>query len=165
MVLGMSLPTFTFVHVALSLMGIVSGFVVVLGMVRSLRLNLVTALFLITTVLTSVTGFFFPYHGVTPGIILGILSLIALLGAILARHTFKLAGSWRTIYVVCSVLALWFNTFVLIAQSFMKVPALHALAPTGSEPPFKIAQLLALVVLAVLGVLAMKKFHPVPTVS
>jgi hypothetical protein len=160
MVLGMTLPVFTFVHVALSLIGILSGIVVILGMLRSMRLNVVTALFLVTTVLTSVTGFFFPFHGVTPGIVLGVLSLIALLGAIVARHGFHMAGASRWVYVVCAVLAEWFNVFVLIAQLFQKVPALHALAPKGSEPPFAIAQVVAMVVFIVLGVQAVKRFHP-----
>jgi hypothetical protein len=162
MVLGMTLPVFTYVHVAFSLIGILSGIVVVLGMVRNMRLDKVTALFLVTTVLTSVTGFFFPFKGVTPAIILGILSLIVLFFAILARHTFHMLGKWRWIYVVSSVVALWFNFFVLIAQSFMKVPALHALAPKGSEPPFLVAQVLAMIGYIVLGYFAVKKFHPAP---
>jgi len=134
-------------------------------MIGSLRLNILTALFLLTTVLTSVTGFFFPFRGVTPGIILGVLSLIAMLGAILARHAFHLAGKWRGVYVVTSVVALWFNVFVLIAQSFQKVPALHALAPKGSEPPFLIAQVVVMLIFIVLGVLAAKKFHPAPVLA
>ena len=158
----MTLHAFTVFHVTLSLIGIFSGIVVVFGMVLSMRLKLVTALFLITTVLTSVTGFFFPYHWVTPAIIVGIVSLVVLLGAILARHTFHLAGNWRWIYVVCSVIALYLNVFVAVVQSFMKVPALHALAPTQSEPPFKIAQLTVLVIFLILGVLAVRKFHPAP---
>jgi len=156
MVLGMPLSTFTTVHVALSLIGIASGFIVVLGMISSERLNALTLLFLVTTVLTSLTGFFFPFHGVTPGIIVGVLSLIALVPAILARYSSHLLGKARATYVVCSVLALWFNVFVLIVQSFMKVPALHALAPAA----FKVAQAAALVLLIVLGILAAKKFHP-----
>jgi hypothetical protein len=162
MFLGMSLPVFTYVHVGLSLIGIASGMVVVLGMLRSMRLDLVTALFLIATVLTSLTGFLFPYHGVTPAMVFGVLSLIAMLGAILARHSFHLLGKWRWIYVICSVVALWLNVFVLIAQSFMKIPALHPLAPTGSEPPFEVAQVVALAVFIALGTLAVKKFHPAP---
>jgi hypothetical protein len=162
MVLGLSLSTFTVVHVALSLAGIGSGFVVVLGMMGNLRLNILTHFFLATTVLTSVTGFFFPFHGMTPGIVLGILSLIALVPAILARYRFHLAGKARATYVVCSVLALWFNVFVLIVQSFLKVPALHTVAPKGSEPPFLIAQIAAMLLMIVLGTLAVKKFHPGP---
>jgi hypothetical protein len=165
MVLGLPLPTFTVVHVAISLIGIASGVAVVLGMLASMRLNAITALFLTTTVLTSVTGFFFPFHGVTPAIIVGVLSLIALLGAILARYQFRLAGKSRWVYVVTSVLALWFNVFVLIAQSFQKIPALNALAPNGNEPPFAISQAVVLLLFIVLGVLAVKKFHPAPAAA
>jgi hypothetical protein len=163
MILGMSLSAFTTFHVALSLIGIASGLVVVLGMLSSYRLNAVTLLFLITTVLTSLTGFLFPFHGVTPGIVIGILSMVLLVAAILARYSFHMAGHWRAAYVICSVIALWFNVFIFIVQSFEKVPSLHALAPTQTEPPFKLAQLVALVVFIVLGVFAVKKFHPAPT--
>ena len=161
-VLGMPLPTFTTLHVAISLIAIASGLIVVLGMLVAKPLNALTAIFLGTTVLTSLTGFLFPFKGVTPGIILGILSMVVLLGAIVARYALHLAGPWRWIYVVCSVLALWFNVFVFIVQSFEKVPALHALAPTQSEPPFFIAQLGALILFIILGILAVKKFHPTP---
>jgi hypothetical protein len=163
MILGMSLSTFTAFHVALSLIGILSGLVVVLGMLASYPLKTLTALFLITTVLTSLTGFLFPFHGVTPGIVVGILSLIALLGVILARYTFHLAGGWRATYVVCSVVALWFNVFVLIVQSFEKVPALHALAPTQAASPFKLTQIVVLFVFIVLGARAVTKFHLPPS--
>jgi hypothetical protein len=163
MILGMTLAVFTKLHVAISLIGILSGIVVVLGMIRSMQMKLVTALFLVTTVLTSLTGFLFPFKGVTPGIVVGVLSLIVLLAAILALYSFKLAGGWRATYVVCSVIALWFNVFVLIAQSFQKIPALHALAPKGSEPPFLISQVIALLIAIVLGYFAAKKFHPILT--
>jgi hypothetical protein len=160
MVLGLSLHAFTQLHVAISLIGIGSGLVVLLGMLASLRVPALTLLFLVTTLLTSLTGFLFPFHGVTPGIVVGILSCIVLVPAFLARYAFSLRGAWRWVYVVTSAIALWFNVFVLIVQLFEKVPALHALAPTGSEPPFKITQLIALVVLAVLGFLAVRRFHP-----
>jgi hypothetical protein len=159
-ILGMSLAAFTQLHVALSLIGILSGLVVLLGMLGSKPLNAITALFLITTVLTSLTGFLYPFHGVTPGIIIGVLSMIVLLLAILARYAFHYAGGWRATYVVTSVIALWFNVFVLIVQSFEKVPALHALAPTQTESPFKITQIVVLAVFIVLGVRAVRKFHP-----
>jgi hypothetical protein len=165
MVLGLPLHTFTVVHVAISLVGIASGVVVVLGMLTSMRLNAITALFLLTTVLTSLTGYLFPFHGVTPAIIVGALSLIALLGAIQARYQFRLAGKSRWVYVITSVVALWFNVFVLIVQSFQKVPALNALAPDGNEPPFLIAQVIVMLVFIVLGVLAVKKFHPAPAAA
>jgi len=159
MMLGMSLETFTVFHVVISLIAIASGFVVVFGMIAGKRLDMLTALFLITTVATSVTGFMFPNHQITPGIVLGILSMIVLIVALIARYGRQMAGAWRSTYVVTSVIALYFNFFVLIAQSFMKVPALKALAPTQHEPPFAIAQISALVLFIVLGILAVKKFR------
>ena len=119
-----------------------------------------TALFLATTILTSLTGFGFPFEHVTPGIILGVLSLLVLALTVPARYSFHMAGKWRSIYVVTAVIALFFNCFALIAQSFLKVPALHALAPTGHEPPFAIAQVILLVLFVVAGVKAVKNFHP-----
>jgi hypothetical protein len=160
MTLGMSLSTFTLVHVVLSLVGILTGLVVMFGMFAAKRMNGMTALFLLTTVLTSVTGFGFPNAHITPGIIIGIISLLALAIAIVARYVGQLHGASRWIYVVTAVLAEYFNVFVLIAQSFRKVPALQSLAPTGTETPFKIAQGLALLIFIVMGVYAVKKFHP-----
>jgi hypothetical protein len=160
-VFGMSLATYTVIHVIISLVGIGSGLIVLFGMFSSKRLDGLTALFLVTTVLTSVTGFFFPFVHVTPGIILGILSLIVLAICIPARYMFHMAGKWRATYVITAVVALYFNCFVLIAQSFQKVPALHALAPKGNEPPFGIAQGILLVLFIVAGIRAAKKFHPV----
>jgi hypothetical protein len=160
MILGMSLALFTQVHVAISLIGIAAGFLVIFGMFASKKMPAMTALFLIATVLTSVTGFMFPYKGVTPGIVIGILSLVVLLLAILARYTGKLAGGWRGTWVIATIVAQFFNFFVLVVQSFEKVPALHALAPTQKEMPFKVAQLLTLLVFVVLGIVAYKKFHP-----
>jgi hypothetical protein len=160
MVFGMSLATYTLIHVIISLIGIGSGLIVLFGMFSSKRLDGMTALFLATTALTSLTGFGFPFEHVTPGIILGILSLLVLALAIPARYSFRMAGKWRMIYVVTAVIALYFNCFVLIAQSFLKIPALHALAPKGNEPPFAIAEGILLVLFIVAGVLAVKKFHP-----
>jgi len=161
-ILGMSLQAFTVFHVGISLIGILSGLVVLLGMLGSKPLNGVTALFLATTVLTSLTGFLFPFKGITPAIVVGILSMIMLLAAILARYAFHFAGAWRWVYVVSSIIALWFNVFVFIVQSFEKVPALHALAPTQTESPLKIAQIVVLLTFIVLGIRAVKKFHPAP---
>jgi hypothetical protein len=158
MILGMSTSTFTLFHVLLSLAGIGSGFIVVFGLLSRRMLNGWTAIFLVTTVLTSVTGFLFPFHGVTPGIILGVLSLIVLAATIAARYAFHLSGAWRSTYVISAIIALYFNCFVAIAQSFEKVPALHELAPNGKEPPFLAAQLLLLALFVVLGVLSVKKF-------
>ena len=161
MMLGMSLPTFTLFHVILSLMGIGSGLIVVFGMMKSKRLDKWTAIFLITTVLTSATGFLFPFHGFKPSYAVGVLSLIVLAIAILARYAGHMAGAWRWVYVVTAVVSLYFNVFVLVAQSFDKIPALKALAPTQSEPPFAIAQLIVLVIFIVLGILSVRRFRPV----
>jgi hypothetical protein len=159
MTLGMSLETFTLVHVVIRLIGILSGFVVVFGLIGGKRLDGLTALFLTTTVLTSLTGFMFPFEKVTPGIKLGIISLVVLVITIAARYAFHLAGAWRTIYAVGAILALYLNVFVLVAQSFEKVPALHALAPTGSEPAFFVAQLVVLAAFLALGAFATVKFR------
>ncbi len=155
------MDTYTLVHVILSLIGIVSGLIVLFGLLRSNLMNGWTLLFLVTTVATSVTGFGFPFHGVTPAIIVGILSLIILALAIAARYTFHLAGAWRWIFVVSAVVALYFNCFVLVVQSFLHIPVLHVLAPHGSEPPFAIAQGIVLLVFLWGGILAVKRFHPV----
>jgi hypothetical protein len=165
MVFGMSLATYTLIHVVISLVGIGSGLIVLFGMFGGKRLDGMTALFLATTALTSLTGFGFPFEHVTPGIILGILSVVVLAIAVPARYSFRMAGKWRAIYVVTAVIALYFNCFVLIAQSFMKVPALHALAPKGNEPPFAIAQGILLVLFIVAGTLAVRKFRLGATVS
>ncbi|HTR26112.1 MAG TPA: hypothetical protein VMI10_19215 [Terriglobales bacterium] len=154
----MSLATFTAVHVAISLIGIASGFVVMFGLIGGSRMDRMTAVFLSTTTLTSITGFLFPFERLTPGDIIGILSLVMLLFAIPARYLFQLAGPWRSIYIIGSALAFYFNFFVLIVQSFEKVPALKALAPTQTEPPFVIAQLVALLFFTALTVLAPSVF-------
>jgi hypothetical protein len=157
MISGMS--TFTLVHVVLSLVGIFAGFVVVFGLLMAKPLDGWTALFLVTTALTSVTGFFFPFHGLTPGLVIGVLSLIALAIAIFARYQRHLAGGWRRSYVISSMIALYFNVFILIVQLYEKVPALKALAPTQSEAPFKLTQLTTLVLFIVLGILAAIRFR------
>ena len=154
-----NLSTFTIVHVVISLIGIASGLVVMFGLLVARKLNRWSALFLISTVATSVTGFFFPFHGVTPAIVVGIISLVVLAVAILARYGRHLAGAWRWIYVVTVMIALYLNVFVLIVQLFQKVPALKTLAPTQSEPPFAVTQLVVLVVFVVLTIMAAFKFR------
>jgi hypothetical protein len=158
MMLGMSLATFTFVHVLISLVGILSGFVVLFGLLGGKRLDGWTALFLTTTVLTSVGGFGFPFEHLLPSHKVGIISLVVLAVAIAARYAFHLSGAWRSIYAVGSTLALYLNVFVLVVQAFLKVPALHALAPTGSESAFLVAQLVVLAAFLVLGTLATRRF-------
>jgi hypothetical protein len=153
------LAAFTAFHVLLSLVGLAAGFVAVFGLIGGRWLGSWMSIFLWTTILTSVTGFMFPFKGITPGIVLGIISLVVLAISLLALYSKKLAGGWRTTFVITAVMAQYFNFFVLIAQSFGKIPALHALAPTQSEGPFKVAQLTALIVFVVLGFLATRNFR------
>jgi len=147
------------VHVAISLIGILSGLVVVLGFLSAKRLDSWNAIFLITTVLTSATGFLFPLHKLLPSHILGILSLVVLAVALFARYSRSLTGGWRRTYVIASLIALYFNVFVLIVQSFQKVPTLKALAPTQSEPPFVVAQVACLLLFVVLTIMSAIKFR------
>jgi hypothetical protein len=156
---SVGLSVFTLFHVVISLAGILAGFVVVYGLITAKRLDGWTSVFLWTTVLTSVTGFFFPFHKLLPSHILGVLSLIVLAIAIFARYSRKLAGGWNRAYAISAVIALYLNVFVLVAQLFMKVPALKALAPTQTEAPFKVAQLVVLVLFVVLGILAAVRFR------
>lgn len=164
MVLGMSLQTYTLIHVLISLIGIGSGLVVMYGLLTAKRLDRWTAVFLTTTVLTSVTGFGFPFKGLTPAINLGIISLIVLAVAIVARYSRHLTGAWRKTYVITAALALYFNVFVLVMQSFEKVPSLKAAAPTQKEAPFVVTQLLVMALFVALAIFAVKRFRgePVP---
>jgi hypothetical protein len=148
------------IHVALSLVGIVSGLVVLYGLLSGNALGGWTALFLATTILTSVTGFPLAPFGFDPPRAIGILSLILLAIAVGAYYLFHLAGAWRWVYVVTAMISLYLNCFVLVFQGFLKVSALHALAPTQSEPPFLIAQSGVLIIFVVFGFMALRKFHP-----
>jgi hypothetical protein len=158
----MILHVYTIFHTLISLVGIFTGLIVLFGMLAGKQLDGSTKWFLITTVATSVTGFFFPFHGFTPAIALGIMSLVVLAVAIFARYPRQLAGHWRWIYVVCAVIALYFNVFVSIVQSFEKIPALQALAPAQTEPPFKVTQLAVLALCIVLTIIAAIRFRPGP---
>ena len=158
----MILRAYTIIHTLISLIGILTGLIVLVGLLAGKRLDGWTKWFLITTVLTSVTGFFFPFHGFTPAIALGIMSLSVLAVAIFARYPRQLAGHWRWIYVVTAVIALYFNVFVLVVQTFEKIPALHAMAPTQTEPPFKLTQLVVLAIFVLLGIIAAIRFRPMP---
>jgi len=157
------LEAFTLFHVVLSLIGIGAGFVVAYGLLASKRLDGWTAWFLTTTVATSATGFLFPFHGFLPSYGVAVLSLIVLAIAILARYRYGLGGGWSRTYAITAMIALYLNVFVLIVQLFRKVPALEALAPTQSEPPFQIAQLAVLLAFAALGIRATMKFHVQPS--
>ncbi len=153
-----NLATFTIIHVIISLIGIVSGLVVLAGLLTGKRLDGWTTIFLPSTIDTSVTGFFFPFHQFTPAHAVGIISLVVLALAIIARYARHLNGAWRWIYIVNAMVALYLNVFVLIVQSFQKLPFLKALAPTQTEPPFLVTQLLALVLFMVLTIIAAISF-------
>jgi hypothetical protein len=160
MILGMSVPTFTLLHVIISLIGIATGIVVALALMAGRRLAGWTGLFLITTVLTSVTGFFFHSTSFGPPHVVGVLSLVILALAIPALYSKRLAGGWRAVYVIGAIAALWFNCFVGVVQAFQKLPFFHALAPTQKEPPFLIAQGLVLAIFVVVTVVSLRKFRP-----
>ena len=159
----MILHIYTIIHTLISLVAIFTGLIVVFGMIGSKRLDGWTKWFLITAVLTTATGFFFPFHGFTPAIGLGIISVPFLTLTIFARYSKQLAGASRWIYVIGAVICLYFNLFVLVVQSFEKIPVLHALAPTQSESPFKLTQLAVLIVSILLGIIAVVRFHPEPS--
>lgn len=160
MIFGMT--AYTFVHVLISLADILSGFVVLYGLLTANRMLAWAVVFLVTALTTDLTGFGFPFHGIDPAIVVGIVSTIVLVATFAALYAFHLAGPWRGVYVIGAVVTLYLNVFVLVAQAFQKVPALHALAPKGSEPPFGIAQGIVLLAFIVLGVLAVRRFRPSP---
>jgi hypothetical protein len=160
MILGMSTSTYTLIHVLISLTGIGSGLIVMFGLLTRRRMDGWTAIFLATTVLTSVTGFGFPFDHLLPSHKVAIISLVVLAVAVLARYAFHMAGAWRSIYVISAALALYLNAFVGVVQAFLKIPALKALAPKQTEPPFLVAQLVVLVIFIGLAVLATARFHP-----
>jgi hypothetical protein len=154
---GMTASTFTSFHVVLSLIGIGAGLVVLFGLLGGRWHGGWNTLFLVTTVATSVTGFAFPTTRLLPSHVVGIISLVVLAVALLARYPMRLAGGWRRIYVVSAAIALYLNVFVAVTQAFMKLPALNALAPTQSEPPFAVAQLVVLALFIALTLVAVKK--------
>jgi hypothetical protein len=162
---GIPTDLFVKIHVVISLIGIASGLIALIGMLGGRLFGGLTALFLATTVLTSVTGFPLPPFGLDPPRIVGIISLVFLAVAIVALYLFHLGGAWRWIYVITAMVALFFNCFVAIIQSFDKIPALHAIAPSQDAPPVHIAQLVLLVIFVVAGIVAVIRFHPNPTTA
>lgn len=150
-----------FVHVLISLIGIVTGLIVLFGMPNNNRMNRMTLVFLLFTAATTITGFILPLSGLTPPVILGIISLVVLVPTFAARYAFGMRGAWRWVYILGATIALYLNFFVLVVQSFLKIPVLNALAPTGSEPPFAIVQGVVLLFFFVTGYLAVKRFRPV----
>jgi hypothetical protein len=156
------LRVYTIIHTLISLVAIFTGFVVLFGLLSRKRLDDWTKWFLITAVATTVTGFFFPFHGFTPAIGLGLISLPILALTIFARYPKQLAGAWRWIYVVGAIVCLYLNVFVALVQAFQKVPSLRALAPTQTEPPFAISQLTALLLFLAFGIVATIRFRSEP---
>ena len=161
----MILQIYTVIHTLISLIAIFTGLIVLLGMIGGERLDGWTKWFLSTAVATTITGFFFPFHGFTPAIGLGIISLPFLALTIFARYPKHLTGAWRWIYAIGAVICLYFNLFVLVVQLFEKVPVLHALAPTQTESPFKLTQLIVLLLAIVLAIVAVIRFHPEPRLA
>jgi hypothetical protein len=160
MVLGLSISAFTQLHVVISLIGIVSGLAVVFMMLRDKWPAGWNILFLVTTIATSVTGFLFPVTTLLPSHVVGIISLIILAAALVALYARHMSGLWRPVYIGCAVAALYLNVFVAVVQSFQKLPFAHMLAPTQSEPPFLVTQLIVLVAAIVVGFLIIRRFHP-----
>ena len=164
MVLGMSLSVFTTVHVIISLVGIAAGIIVMFGLLGSKPMPGLTAIFLLFTILTSATGFLFPFEKLLPSHIIGALSLVLLAIACIALYGMKLSGRWRWIYVLTAMISLYFNVFVLVIQSFLKIPALTALAPGNppSGPVFAVIQGVVLLFFVVVTVGAMRRYRPMP---
>ena len=160
MILGMSTGAFTLLHVAISLVAIACGVVVTIGLWRAQRMPGWTAFFLVTTIATSVTGFFFHSKSFGAPHVVGVISLVILALALIALYGYRLARAWRWIYVASALAAFYLNVFVAVAQAFQKLPFLNALAPTGSEPPFAVTQALVLAGFMALGVVAVRRFHP-----
>jgi hypothetical protein len=160
MILGLSTATFTVLHVVVSLFAILAGTVVVARMLGGRSAPRWTALYLAATLFTSASGFFFQSSGVMPSHVFGVLSLIVLAPAVAGLYVFRLAGPWRWIYIVGALIAFYLNVFVAVVQAFQKLPALQPLAPTQSEPPFLATQLVVLVLFVALGVVAVRRFHP-----
>lgn len=165
MILGLSIQTFTLIHTIIALIGIATGLVVFVQWLRGQGLDVWNTIFLVSTVLTSVTGFFFPFTQVLPSHVFGIMSLIVLAVAIAALYHYRLTGIWRRVYVGTALFALYLNCFVGVVQAFLKIPSVKALAPTQTEGPFLTAQFLLIVLFIVGGVLAGIRFRPQPAAA
>jgi hypothetical protein len=160
MILGLSVHTFTVIHVLISLVGIVAGVIVAFAMVQGKSVPGWTALALLALILTSVTGFFFHDPTFTPAEGVGVISLVVLAVAVIALYFLHLTGIWRWIYVITAMVAIYLNVFVGVIQAFEKIGFLEALAPHQTEPPFVVAQVVVLAIFVVLGFGALRKFHP-----
>jgi hypothetical protein len=165
MILGLSIQTFTIIHTVIALIGVATGLVVFVNWIRGRGLDTWNTIFLVSTILTSVTGFFFPFTQILPSHVFGIMSLIVLAVAIAALYHYRLNGVWRRVYVGTTLFALYLNCFVTVVQAFLKIPSVKALAPTQSEPPFLIAQSALLLLFIVGGITAAIRFRPQPAAA
>jgi hypothetical protein len=163
MLLGLSLSAFTTLHVVISLIAIVAGLIVMFGMLGPYHSGGLTGIFLLLTILTSVTGFMFPFNGITPGILIGILSCILLVIACLALYSMKAAGPWRWIYLLTALISLYLNVFVLVIQSFLKIPPLHEIAPGNPPTGLVFAVVQGIVLLFFIGMIIQvwRRYRPV----
>lgn len=160
MIFGMSIFAFTIFHTALSLIGIVAGLAVLYGWLKSIEMPMMTLVFLVFTAATLLTGFLFPITALTPALVVGVIATLLLLVALYALYGRHLAGVWRPTYLVTAITCLYLNCFVLVVQSFLKIPGLNALAPNGNEPPFAAAQAVVLIAFVIAGYLSVKRYHP-----
>ena len=162
MMLGLGLSAFTTLHVVISLIAIVAGLIVMFGMLGTYHAGGLAAIFLILTILTSVTGFMFPFNGVTPAILVGILSCVLLAIACIALYAMKAAGPWRWIYVLTALVSLYLNVFVLVIQSFLKIPPLHEIAPGNppAGPAFAVVQGVVLVFFVIMTIQVWRRYRP-----
>jgi hypothetical protein len=165
MILGLSVPAFTLAHVVISLIAIGAGIVVLLGMVNNSRVPGWTALFLLTTALTSISGFFFHSLAFGPPHVFGVITLVVMVPTLLALYAFSLRGWWRLTYVVGALIVLWLNAVVAVIQFFQKFGPLHALAPTGTETPFVATQLVVLAIIVIGGIVAAFRFSRMPRIA
>lgn len=165
MILGLTLGQFTLLHVVISMIAIATGFGVLAGVLSSTRLPVWTALFWVFTVLTTITGFMFPLNGFTPALGTGIVAAVVFIPSLVGLYIYRLRGKWRWIYAAGAVVSLYLNVFVFIVQSFLKVPLLNALAPTGTEQPFALTQGAVLAVFVLIGIIATWRFRPAGSVA
>lgn len=150
----------TLVHVIISLIAIVAGIIVAQGLITADRHERSTLVYMVTILLTSLTGFLFPFNGVTPGILFGIITVLIFIPTALARYRFQMAGIWRLVFVIGSLVMHYLNCVVLIVQSFQKIPALNALVPQGNEPPLLVVQAVLLIAFLIVGLLSVRRFRP-----
>ncbi|MBB3610933.1 hypothetical protein [Rhizobium sp. BK602] len=154
------MSTLTLIHVIISLIAILAGIVVIHGLITVRRHARSTLVYMVTILLTSLTGFLFPFNGVTPGIVFGIVTVLVFIPTAIARYGLRMAGVWRLVFIAGSLFMLYLNCVVLVVQSFQKIPALNAIAPLGNEPSLLAVQVVLLVAFLIVGLLSLRRFRP-----